>query len=364
MTVAARTTPELAIGSAHPRLAPPRPAKSRVDAWRTEAAAMGIKPLEWQAIGATYLMATSPTGWLYPEVAIAASRQNGKTEVLLPRIRDDLNRGRRVIHTAQNRTLPRQVFLRVARSMDPLDVISIRYANGQEKIEMRNGGSYTIIAPQRGGRGLSADTLIIDEVREFEDWDILDAAGPTLTASDDPQTIFLSNAGSDMSVILNDLKRRGDEGADDLAYLEWSAAPERSIDDRAGWAEGNPSLGHFPRMMAFLEKQYRSVPPATFETEHLCRWVETMQPRIVSEAAWSRCRTTLEEEPVRPAIAFNMDPSGRRASVVMAWVMTDGRIALVELEEATGEPIDAPKLAERVKELIAAHKAKKVGFAS
>ena len=364
MTVAARTTPELAIGSAHPRLAPPRPAKSRVDAWRTEAAALGIKPLEWQAIGATYLMATSPTGWLYPEVAIAASRQNGKTEVLLPRIRDDLNRGRRVIHTAQNRTLPRQVFLRVARSMDPLDVISIRYANGQEKIEMRNGGSYTIIAPQRGGRGLSADTLIIDEVREFEDWDILDAAGPTLTASDDPQTIFLSNAGSDMSVILNDLKRRGDEGADDLAYLEWSAAPERSIDDRAGWAEGNPSLGHFPRMMTFLEKQYRSVPPATFETEHLCRWVETMQPRIVSEAAWSRCRTTLEEEPVRPAIAFNMDPSGRRASVVMAWVMTDGRIALVELEEATGEPIDAPKLAERVKELIAAHKAKKVGFAS
>jgi hypothetical protein len=76
------------------------------------------------------------------------------------------------------------------------------------------------------------------------------------------------------------------------------------------------------------------------------------------------CRTTIEAKPERPSIAFNMDPTGRRASAVMAWQMTDGRVACVELEEATGDPIDAPLLGRRLKELTMQHGAKKVGYAS
>src|SRR6185503_6725491 len=96
----------------------------------------------------------------------------------------------------------------------------------------------------RGSRGLGSDTLILDELREFETDDILGAAVPTLASSPDPQRIYLSNAGSESSVILNDLKRRGEEGGDDLlAYLEWSAAPDRSIEDREGWVEANPAMG-------------------------------------------------------------------------------------------------------------------------
>ena len=365
MTVAAERAPQELIGQQAPRVAPPTPAKSRVDEWDAIAHHLGVTPLQWQHTAARYMMATGPHGWMYPEIAIVVARQNGKTELLTPRVLDDLRRGRRVIHTAQNRTLPRKVFVRVARALDSDEVISIRYANGQEKVEMRNGGEYVIVAPQRGARGLSADTLIFDEVREFEEYDIIEAASPTLTASSDPQTIYLSNAGSDASVVLNDLKRRAeDEHETELAYLEWSAAPERSIDDRLGWAEANPSLGHFPKMLRFLETQFASVPPSSFETEHLCRWVASMQPRLVSDAAWMQCRATLEEEPTRPAIAFNMDPTNRRASAVMAWQMTDGRIALVELEEAFGDPMDLDRLAASLKDLVRQHGAKQVGYAS
>src|SRR5690606_3387304 len=106
----------------------------------------------------------------------------------------------------------------------------IRYAQGQEEIFMPDGGSYVTIAAQRGARGESADTLIVDEVREFEDFDVMAAAGPTLGASPDPQIIYLSNAGNAMSVVLNDLRRRAEVGEDpELAYLEWSAPPERRI---------------------------------------------------------------------------------------------------------------------------------------
>ena len=366
MTVSAPNPVIPEVGVQNPRLAPPLPAKSLADEMIKTAKGANITLLPWQQNAARYLTATGPDGWLYREVAIVVARQNGKTELLVPRILMDLRAGKRILHTAQNRVLPREVFMRVAWQLLDTELIpnGIRYANGQEKITMRNGGSYRIVAPQRGARGLTADTLIFDELREFEDHDILAAATPTLTASPDPQTIYLSNAGSDASVILNDLKRRGEEGGEgEFAYLEWSAAMDRSIDDRMGWAEANPSLGHFLRMST-LEQAYKSKPPAMFETEHLCRWVASMQPRLVSDSAWMQCRTTLEETPTRPAIGFNMDPSGRRASAVMAWQMTDGRIACVELREVVGDPIDLPTLGADLKALANQHGAKRLSFAS
>ena len=351
-------------GVQEPRIAPPLPAKSQLAEFKAQAESAGISLLPWQERAGRYLTATGPDGWIFREVAILVARQNGKTELLVPRILMDLRAGKRIIHTAQNRTLPREVFMRVAWLLKAKELQrQPRQANGQEKIEMRNGGSYKIVAPQRGARGLSADTLIFDELREFEDYDIVSAATPTLTASPDPQTIYLSNAGNDASVVLNDLKRRGEEGHDDFGYLEWSASPEHAMDDPDGWAHANPSLGHFLRMET-LENAYRTKPPPLFEVEHLCRWSASMQPRLVSDGAWMQCRAALEVKPDRPSIGFNMDPSGKRASAALAWQMTDGRIALVEIEEALGDPIDVQRLGARLQELANQHGVRKSAFAS
>ena len=365
MTVAVPERAANVVGVTDPRIAPPQPAHSKLDLYTSTAKKAGIDLRSWQSVAGRYLTATGADGWLFREVAIIVGRQNGKTELLVPRILMDLRAGKRIIHTAQNRTLPREVFIRIAWMLKADEMKrKPREANGQEKIEMRIGGSYRIVAPQRGARGLSGDTLIFDELREFEDYSIVGAAAPTLTASNDPQTIYLSNAGSHASVVLNDLRRRGEAGGEaDFAYLEWSAAPERSIDDVQGWAEANPSVGHGMRLET-IEHAYRTKPPQLFEVEHLCRWVDSMQPKIVSDAAWMQCRSVIEETPSRPAIAFNMDPTGRRASVVMAWQMTDGRIACVELEEAHGDPIDVAALGARLKALVTEHGAKRVAFAS
>lgn len=358
---AAKPAPPL-MGAQNPRWAPPLPAKSKIKELRETALEVGIKLIPAQELACKYLTATGPDGWLYREVAIIESRRNGKTEMLTPRILMDLRAGKSVLHTAQNRTLPRRVFMRVSHSLRADEVDFIRYANGMEQIVMRNGGEYLIVAPKRGARGLGADTLIFDELREFEDEDVIAAASPTLTSSQDPQTIYLSNAGSDLSVVLNDLKRRGESGADGLAYLEWSAAPERSIDDREGWAEANPALGHFLNMSS-LETAYAKLSPATFETEHLCRWVVSMQPRLVVEASWQRCHGTLEE-PTRPAMAISMSPTGKRGSAVMAWMQTDGTIAVVEMYDVPGDPIDSERLGEDLKKAAGTNRIRNIGFAS
>jgi hypothetical protein len=364
MTVALRSTAAELKGVTQPRIAPPLPAKSKIAELEGIATEAGKPLLPWQSLAGKYLTALGGDGWMFREVAIVVARQNGKTELLVPRILMDLRVGKRVLHTAQNRTLPRQVFMRVAWQLDRKEVNYIRFANGQEEISMTNGGSYRIVAPQRGARGLSCDTLIFDELREFEDYDINGAATPTLTASSDPQTIYLSNAGSDASVVLNDLKRRGEEGGtEEFAYLEWSVSPERSIEDRAGWAEANPALGYFLKMDT-LETAFKTKPLTTFETEHGCRWVASMQPRLVSDNAWLACRTSIQTDPIRPAIGFNMDPSGRRASAVMAWQMTDGRIACVELMDVPGDPIDVKALGTDLQAFTRKHGAKRAAFAS
>jgi len=372
MAIAQLSTPSVAEG-VPPRIAPPTPVQGRMAEYRQRAACMGITLMPWQELAAQFMMATGPDGWLYRELAAIVARRNGKTELLLPRIHDDLDRGRTTIHMAQNRTLPRQVYMRMGwhyEKCHPEQVGYFKQGSGMEELALKNGGIYTITAALRGSRGLGSDTLILDELREFETDDILGAAVPTLASSPDPQRIYLSNAGSESSVILNDLKRRGEEGGDDLlAYLEWSAAPDRSIEDREGWVEANPAMGRpeHPagmRLMQTLEEAYRSLSPSKFETEHLCRWVASMQPRLVSDNAWLACRSSIPVKPIRPAIGFNMDPSGHRASAVMAWPMSDGRIACVELMDVSGDPIDVKQLGTDLAALVRQHGAKKAAYAS
>jgi hypothetical protein len=305
---------------------------------------LGINLYPWQAHALDVMMScTEDEQFLYREVAIIAARQNGKSKILLPRITWSLEHGRRIIHTAQNRLLPRKVFMELARYYEREPEAYIRKANGQEEITLPNGGSYMIVAPQRGARGLSADDLIIDELREMEDFDFIAAAEPTLTESLNPQVIYLSNAGTDQSVVLNDLRERAAEDSN-LAYMEWSAAPERAVEDQDGWREANPILNHgqltLPRLQALYEKYWAAGELAIFETEHLCRWVKSMLPQLVSGVYWHQAHGQVEWKPTRPVMGISVDPDGKRASAVMAWKQSDGRVALTIIGDVDADPVD------------------------
>lgn len=334
--------PEL-LGRVEPTIAPPVPARSQLREYEAAAKQLGIKLMPHQRLAARYLQAMGTGGrWLYPEVAVIMSRQNGKSEELLPLIKARIDAGRRVLHTAQNRTLPREVFVRLAQHyVGREETLEVRYANGQEVIRLAGGGRYTLVAPRPSARGFGVDDVIIDEVREAHDFALVAAIRPTLTASKNPQIVYLSNAGDEESVVLNDLKRRG-ERSSRLCYLEWSASPERAVDSLEGWQEANPALGRTIRLETLLDN-FNSLPPAVFETEHLCRWVVSMLPRLVSAASWEGCAGELPRQ-VRPAMGVSLDASGSRAAAAIAWRLTDGRIGLREVAAVSGEPIDTDRL--------------------
>lgn len=355
MADAMRAAAPRLVGSPRPRVAPPIPARSGLQQFKEDAQALGVKPRPWQETAARYVTALAPGGGhLYREVAILVARQQGKTEMLKPIITRRMRAGQRVLHLAQTRELPRIMFdvIATALSNEP-DLfpkrrgrtIWPRYGSGQEEIKLENGATYRIAAANRGGaRGQTADVVIVDELREMRDDDFMSAAEPTLTMSPDPQLIYLSNAGDESSAVLNELRDRGiGEQDPTLAYLEWSAAPSRDAGDRDGWAEANPMIGHFPQVLATLEKAYRKAQlsgnMARFETEHLCRWVPSARQAFVDIKRWAACEVPTLSQPVRPWMAVSMDPGGRRASAVVAWQRDDGTVALQHILEATGTPV-------------------------
>lgn len=361
MTLAAAGIPRnkrgRVVGNPKPRISPPTPARTAIASFEKTATELGIELMPWQREAARFITALGERDkWLFPEVALIVARQNGKTRELVPLIVNRLLGRQRIMHTAQNRELPREVFGEVADIMWAQHRSLLRrrprFANGQEEIRTTEGGVYRIVAPTRGGaRGPSNDLVIVDELREMNDYDFIKAAKPTLTASPRPQILYLSNAGTDDSVVLNDLRKRADQDPR-LAYLEWSAAPERKDDDRAGWVEANPAIGHLPEMLEYLEGEHESNRLAgtmeIFETEHLCRWVVTLLPAIVEPALWADGKATLERAR-RPVLGISLDAGGTRASAVAAWQQSDGNFAVSLVADVTGDPIDLGLLGPELK---------------
>jgi hypothetical protein len=350
-----------------PRLSPPPPTRSLIRDFEAAAKEAAFSPLPHQRIAATYITATKRGRWLYPEVADIEPRQNGKSSKLIPLIVSRLAMGSKVMHTAQNRALPREVFLEVANVMrlryhSILDGMP-RLANGQEIIRTKGGGLYRIVAPTSGGaRGPANDLVIVDEVREFTDWEFIGAARATLTASANPQMLYLSNAGDEGSVVLNALRARADADPG-LAYLEWSADPELEASDRKGWAQANPALGLTIRA-DFLESQFRLYELEErldiFETEHLCRWVRVAGRRVVSDISWDRARVPTLEAPRSPVLGVAVSPT--RASAVVAWLASDNSVALTLAMDLQGNPLDVEAAGRELKAYAQAMRIRAVGY--
>jgi phage terminase large subunit-like protein len=327
---------------------------------------VGVPLLPWQSYALDVGLERTPRGWAYRDVAVAVARQNGKTRgILRTRILTGiLLWGERILHSAQNRDLPRETFLEVAEILEARFPRRLagrpRRANGQEAIRMRNGATYRILAPRPDApRGHHADLIVLDEIREYRDTAFIAAILPTLNTSRDPQVWWASNAGDPDSIVLNQLRDRALTGDRSLAWLEWSADPALSPDDPEGWAQANPSLGHLidTERIAHL---YATLTPEAFATEVLCQWVEVSGTRAIPAALWDAATDPDLAGPTdRPVVSIDVDPDRAAAAVVAAWHLPDGRIGTDLALYRTG---DLTELAGAVSAVLDALRPSAVGF--
>lgn len=231
----------------------------------------------------------------------------------------------------------------------------MRTANGTNQIELAevppglegvldiSGAmpSWYVVAAGGAGRSFSADLALLDELREQYKTDMWDSIEPTTRSRPRNQIWAFSNAGSAKSVVLKRLRnvalRAIDEGTTDqekLCLMEWSAEPDRSIFDPEGWREANPSMGWgvsteedmaaLARMA--LDPDDPEADEASFRTEYLCQWVESLEPTKFTSEQWAALADPASGVPEGAEVHVGIDLSleARKAHVAVAFQRDDG----------------------------------------
>lgn len=271
----------------------------------------------WQKWMLVHALETLDDGtFRFRTVCLLVARQNGKSTLMqvLSLWRLFVDGVPLVIGTAQNLDIAEEVWqgaVDMAQESDELagEIEQVFMQPGKKFLKLASGSRYKVqSASRRGGRGLSGDLILLDELREHQTWESWSAVTKTTMARALAQVWAASNAGDTSSVVLSHLRRLAhkalgdpdgifgddvdelEDNIDDesLGIFEWSAAPGRDIWDREGWAEANPSLGHSITERA-IAAAAATDPERVFRTEVLCQWVTAMAegafPTGVFEAA-------------------------------------------------------------------------------
>jgi len=276
---------------------------------------LGVELLPWQQFVLIHALETLADGtFRFRTVVLLCARQVGKSTLLqvLALWRMYVDGAPLVIGTAQNLDIAEEVWkgaVDMAEGVPDLkaEIENINRTNGKKALELVSGSRYKVqAASRRGGRGLSGDLVILDELREHQTWEAWSAVTKTTMARSRAQVWAASNAGDRTSIVLAHLRRlahyslgdpdgingddvRADEAPEELdeslGIFEWSAPPGCDISDRQGWAQANPSLGHTTTERA-IQSAMTTDPEAVFRTEVLCQWVDSMREGAFPAGVW------------------------------------------------------------------------------
>lgn len=331
---------------------------------------LGISLWPWQKWLLIHALELIPeTGeFRFRTLILLVARQNGKSMILaILSLWWMYVFGRPLtIGTAQNLDVAEEqwgVAVQLANSVTELkdEIEHVDRTNGKKALRLVGGQRYKVAASsRRGGRGLSGDLVLLDELREHQSWDAWGAVTKTTMARAHAQIWGASNAGDAASIVLRHLRKLahialGDpdglsiedepdpEGTDvdddSLAIFEWSAPPGSPINDRDGWAQANPSLGHGITERAILAAM-RTDPEWVFRMEVLCQFLDHTAEGPFPAGTWEACADTDSEIPPDANITASVDVSWDRslAHVAIAGFRDDG-LPHVEIV-ATGEGLE------------------------
>lgn len=310
-------------------------------------------------------------------VILLVARQNGKTTIstvvtlwfLFVRGVD------LVLGTAQSLDISEDTWeaaLNAAEENEELSphITKVVRVNGKKSFRVDERSRYKVAAASRkGGRGNSADLVLLDELREHLNWDAWSAISKTTLARPDAVILGLSNAGDPTSVVLRQLRAKAhaalgdpdgwiksvgfDDGesssSDSIGLFEWSAPPGIDIYDRDGWRQSNPSLGYGLVTETALLSSAQTDPEAVFRTENLCQWVESMAKSPFPEGAWDGCLDESSFIASDSPLYFGIDVSSDRTytTIAVCGERTDGKMHVEVAARRTGSAWAVEWIADR-----------------
>ncbi len=283
---------------------------------------------------------------------LAVPRQNGKNVCLEAReLFGIIALGEHVLHTAHQVVTSKKSFRRLAamftdrRHPEMMAMVkNIRWTNGEESIELINGGAIEYATRSRErGRGFDGVSLLVyDEAQELTD-DQMEAVMATLAASSTATRQIIYTGTPPYPGCPGEAFRRRrtvcttEPGAHD-AWHEWSVeaktVDEIVLADRALWARANPALG-LRLTEAFTAEELRTLPADGFARERLGWWspVLTAQESFAIPAElWDACKSAAQKPEGKTAYGVKFSADGSEVSLCGAVIPTAGpaRISLIE----------------------------------
>ena len=284
---------------------------------------------------------------------LSVPRQNGKNVCLEAREFFGLViRGERILHTAHQVVTGKKSFRRLERMFTDRRfpevqklVRYIRYTNGEEAIELENGGSIEFSARSRQrARGFAGISLVIyDEAQELTD-DQVEAIMATLSASSTGTRQIIYTGTPPYPGCPGGVFRRRrqicltDPGPHD-SWHEWSvkadAASDIKVEDSTLWYMTNPALG-IRLTEEFTGEELRSMTADGFARERLGWWsplLESAEDVCIPASAWDAC-VSAEPLPENGRIAYGVKFTfdGSEVALCGAIIPEDGpaRISLIQ----------------------------------
>lgn len=309
---------------------------------------LGITLFPWQRWLLVHALELLEDGtFRFRTLVVLVARQNGKTTLMqiLALWRMYVDGAPLVIGTAQNLDVAEESWqgaVDMAEGVPDLkaEIIHVDRSNGKKQIRLVSGERYKVAAAnRRGGRGLSGDLVMLDELREHQTWAAWGAVTKTTMARARAQILCLSNAGDANSVVLASLRSRAldvlggkSSDADDgsLGLFEWSAPDGCALDDPEGWAAANPALGHRNGVsVQAIRAALATDPEGVFRTEVLCQWVESVE-NVFDLERWEALADP-GSQILTPVLAVDMTPGRDWCSIGAAGL--DGDLLRLELVE-------------------------------
>ena len=317
--------------------------------------AYGYKLDDWQQNLLRCWLAENKAGEIAVGTAgLSVPRQNGKNATIEAReFFGMVVRGEKILHTAHQTRTSKRSFRRLEsiftdkRHKEVCALVKeIRYTNGEEAIELVNGGRIEFSTRTRqSARGFDGISLIVyDEAQELTD-DQVEATMSTLAASATktrqiiyagtppypgcPGTVFRRIRASCMS---------GDmPGA---SWHEWSICADSVADidvtDVNLWYDTNPALG-IRLSEDFTRDELKTLSKDGFARERLGWWppaAAVQNEYVLDAASWEACRSMDKKPDGKTAYGVKFTVDGTEAVLCGAVIPTDGpaRISLIRRE--------------------------------
>jgi hypothetical protein len=304
------------------------------------------RPLDpWQRWLVIHAMELLPNGWpRFRQVVVLVARQNGKTEllVILSLFWMWVQQVGMVLGTSTKLDYSRESWMKavtLARKSPDLcgDISargSVRNANGEQEMVTPWGSRYKIAAAnEEGGRSLTVNRLVEDELRQHHDWTAHTAANNAMNAVSDAQAWAITNEGDDRSVVLHSFYDAAlgyintGEGDRRLGLFAWSSPPGCDLLDVEATAQANPNLGRRIQWESLEGEAIRAKDSggeieAKYRTEVLCQRVDRLKDSPISLETWAA--TAQDVRPTGLPVFFVAIAKEMRSATVCTAAMYNG----------------------------------------